>query len=304
MWSHNINELKKSPSEPTDAISGMDPMDTGNIKSISIDHYANYELEIGEKIFKYGNIWWRKLREGFYRPILPYLNYNIDSIRVPKWFYIGGYQFSIDDSVRANSRINYFVFKDTSNYTKNNLKYNIRRQINIGNKNLNIHEIDKKDFLLDGYETYVSFYNRTQYGWKKERLDKNYFENWSDILFSEKNFLRLGAYFQDKLVGIVIVVIVERVAIVMSSFSHTDYLKYYVYDVLLHEIRNIIRSISSIEFIYYGNYCYNKGLDESKSIRGASLISSPAYCYMNPIVKTCLSIIPNKYMGKIIGKLN
>jgi hypothetical protein len=269
------------------------------LKNISIDDYAKFELSNNEAVFKHNNIWWRKIRIGFYRPILPFYSYDKSSISIPWMFYIGGFQFSVTNIDDSDSYVNYFIFDDLKNYDIKNLKYNIRRQIHIGEKNLKVNMVkDIDDFVRQGYHIYKSFQAKTNYMWKKERLDVNNFRQWAEKIYSH-NILVLGAYLEEILIAINIIAHVQDFIFLMSSFADSTYSKYYPYDLLLHEIRKIAQKRDNVKFIFYGNYASKDGVNQSKILRGAKLISLPSYYYINPFIKYFIKNSVHKVEGNI-----
>jgi len=103
------------------------------------------------------------------------------------------------------------------------------------------------------------------------------------------------------MVGVLTMAYVRGVVVMMSHYTHTDYLKDKPSDLLFHAVRVIASKTEGVRFIYAGMRSENQGVNEFKELRGASLEKAPSYVYMNPVASSALKYFGRKYYRKIEG---
>ena len=167
---------------------------------MSADEYAAMQLAFGGKLIESGGVWWRQVRPLFYRPLLVYRELHPETLRYPSGSLVGGAQHAVPEGVRANSSLNLLLFEDPGNYSLEGLTRNKRYQLRWATRTCAVRRITDVDNLIaEAHPVYLSFYERTKYGYKQERTDEQHFAAWARTLFSFPKVLVLGAYRQEEL---------------------------------------------------------------------------------------------------------
>jgi hypothetical protein len=274
------------------------------LEKMSFDEFIAYEQANGAIIHDYGGIWWRQVRPGFIRPVFPFITLDKESVRLPTKYLFGGFQFHIDNHENANSSLNYYIYENPADYCISMMSKNNRKRVNKACKFLRVYPIsDMQEIILHGHKVYVSFYHRTHYKYMHNRTRLNEFKKWAGTLISNRKILVLGAYYDDELVGLSTLALVEDIVVLISKFTHPDYFHYYPSDILLHENRKIAAAQINIRYIYSGMQVKKEGINTFKEQRGATLIKAPAYCYLNPVIKSMLTIFSPNVINRMFGRI-
>lgn len=269
---------------------------------MSIDEYAMYEKGQGEKLVRVDGVWWREVRPFFYRPLFPFQRFAPGKVKSPLPSFLFGYQYPVIEGAPANSHLNLMVFDDIHNYSLGTLKHKQRNEIKRGLKHFSIKRIVEYDEFVDrGYKAYVSFFQRTNYTWKKDRVYRNAFIKWANHLFRFPKIVIHGAYRGDELSAVNLSYLVEEVIIDAAFFSTTEGLKMGSSDATWHVIRENAAATSDARYIYEGSLSGNKGLDDSKILRGCSILCKLAYCSVYAIFLFLLKTVFKKAHARLRG---
>ena len=199
--------------------------------------------------------------------------------------------------------MNYIIFDDVRNYSVDKLSRNVKKSIKKAKKTAYVKKItDLSELQEEGYNVYVSFYNRTGYACNNKRIQKNYYNEWATNLFNNKKTILLGAYVNDKLVAMATMALVEDVAVGISSILQSDFLKYNISDLMLHAQRELLSNCDGIKFMYAGMCGVEKSIDDFKLIRGGKIIKSPAYYYISPMAKIYLHTYGRNNLERMRGE--
>lgn len=268
---------------------------------MTIDEYALFQRANGIKVVEIDGVWWAELRPFFFRPLLPFTEINPKYKRYPFKSSIGGFQHVVPPGGISNSCMNFFVFDDLQNYALAKLSHNHRDTTKKGIKNFYAKQIvDVTEFVNDAYDIYVTFYNRTKYNFKKERIKKKYFFSWAKTLFEYPKILVVGAYCHDKLSAVDISCRIEDIILDMTFFSDTESQRLKVSDFLIHIMREAA-SFSNAKYIFKGMPSGKPSLDDSKLMRGCKLLTLPALYKINPIVLSVARVFMKNSYNKLIG---
>lgn len=272
---------------------------------MTIDEFAAFEKENGTELVKVDGIWWRNVRPFFYQPLFPFLEIVPGSRKAPQAALLGAYQHLVPDPGMANSQKNYFIWDDLRNYSLKKINHQRRYNIRKGMKFYQVREVnDIEEFISGGHPVYRSFYERTKYSFRKERVDKRYFAQWAGPLFRFPKVKILGAYRNGELAALSVSYLVIDIVIEATCFGRTEDLKDHVLDVLAHNILERAADCPDASLIFRGTASGYKNIDDSKVRRGCRLISKPAYYHMNLFIYLVLrSFMKNNY-EKIIGCLH
>ncbi len=252
---------------------------------LTIDEFAHFAMANGTDVVNVDGVWWKKVRPFFYRQLYPFQVLTGRSVKGPWASYFGGNQYSVPSREIANSFLNLRVFDDIQSYSIMSLDKNRRRQIKKGSHTISIRPISMlKEFQDDGYQVYMSFYNRTQYSFNSERRKKDNFAKWAEAVYTFPKIRVLGGYEKEKLCAVSLSYLVEDVIFYATYFSLTEYLNACVSDLMLHAIRETAASYSSVRYIYTGMYSGEKGVNDFYFLRGSKLIKQPAFYRVNPLL--------------------
>lgn len=268
------------------------------------EEYARIFRNKYQRIFNHNGIIWMEVRPLFWRPLFPFYKYDYDNIFIPFSFYLGGFQYPILNNNLANSTINYYIFNDVKNYSIDDLERKQRQDIVRSMRRLHVKiEVDPEVFIKKSYPVYISFMKRTRYGYRHDRLRWNVYNKWWRKIFSSGKFLIIGAYNKDILAGVMVLAYVDGVVVLVTTYSHTDYLSFGSTELLFHEARMLSSKVEDARFIFAGNKNDHYGVNNYKENRGAVLVKSPSYYYINPIALNMLKLFGDKYLNKIAGDI-
>jgi hypothetical protein len=98
-------------------------------QAMSVEEFAAFGQAQGEPIIKVGQVWWRKVRSCFYRPLLPFQDYALETLLAPSKALWGGCQFAVGKPEDANSALNLMIFQNTKAYSLQSLEWHKRKQV-------------------------------------------------------------------------------------------------------------------------------------------------------------------------------
>ncbi len=268
---------------------------------MTIKEYAACQQANGIKTLETDGIWWAEVKPCFYRPLLPWTVINPSCAHYPPKSHIGGVQHAVPPEEPCNSCLNLFFLDDLQDYSIEKLCHKRRNQVKKGLHHFTSKKLtDSNEFKDKAYKIYIDFYQRTHYGYKKDRQQRDHFNTWADTMFANPKFLILGAYQENQLSAVNISYQVEDIIIGSTFFADTNSLSLGVSDYLLHIIRETAAK-SNASRIFYGWATGERGLDEFKIRRGCVLAKLPALYHINPFIHyTAKFLIKNKF-GKLCG---
>lgn len=267
-------------------------------EQMSLGEYAQFEIANNARVNKHRGIWWRQIRPFFYRPLFPLQEIPSDSINS----FFTGYQHLVPEGSRSNSYMNFFIFDNLHRYTIDELKHDYRKNIRKGMKHFDIVELPHSRYnLQDAYPAYLSFYQRTHYGWDKSRKHKMIFESWSNRISQIPKVHLLGALDNEALVAIAILLLVENVIIYETFFCHTSALTKRVSELMLHYIRNVAAKCKEADILYLGSFTNRPSIDTFKLSRGCRVISRRACYHIHPLMLHMIKLFKRKSYQKVIG---
>jgi len=268
---------------------------------MSIDEFAEHQRASGMKVRKLGGVWWAEVRPFFFRPVFPFTALDPEAVRYPYSSWIGGVLHAVGPGVVPNSRMNLFVYDDLKNYSLSVLGDKHRNITRKGIKNFTARRItDSAEFIRDAYEVYLSFYERTRYRYKSERLIKSNFVSWAQALFSSSKVFVLGAYRNNRLAAVDISYHVENIIYDDVFFSDSESLSFKVTDFMLHTLREYAAA-SGAQYLYRGLPTGKPSLDASKLTRGVRVLELPACCRLNPFALFAVRLIMKESYNKLMG---
>jgi hypothetical protein len=270
-------------------------------ESMTIDELATYQRACGAHVVKINNTWWTEARPFFFRPLFPFAEIHPNFKEYPLQSLVGGILHLVPTGAAGNTNMKLFLYDELKEYSLDKLAAKHKWVIRKGSENFSAKRItDQNEFIDTAFPIYESFFARTGYFYKKDRLKKSVFATWSETLFDHPKIVTTGAYHQDKLSAIDISYRVEDVIIDDVFFSDTESQALRVTDFLLHTLRDAAAS-SDAKYLFRGFPTGKETLDESKIRRGCKIFQMPAYCKINPLALYVGKVFMNESYKKLVA---
>lgn len=272
------------------------------IEQMSVPEYARIQALQGRKTVQVGSTYWIEIRPRFYRPVLAYASLESQQVSPPCRGF-GGYQYAVLDEEKANSAISFRVFDDCSSYSLASQGREFRRMVRSATKVFNVRPIRSSEELGEmGHKIYLSFYQRTHYGYMSGRIQRAVFDRWIHSLFACSKTIVLGAFAERELKSLTVCYWIDDLLLYSTSFSDSDSLKLHVSDVMLNAVREIAGAHPGVRKILAGMYGGGSGTDRFDLLRGGKIERRPARFVIQPalgapVLKT---FWPSQYR-KLIG---
>lgn len=251
--------------------------------------FATYSQILGHKAVKAGNILWNQVRPFFFRPLLPFEEYEPESVSVPRRAILGGVQHAVPEGSTANSVLNIRIFDNPAQYSLSSLDHKRRQQIRIASRSFAIRPIRRlEEFKEKAYPVYSSFYDRTRYRTGAMRRYRFRFARWADAMFRVPKIAILGGYEGDTLRAVSVSMRVEQTLVYASFFCDTESLGRYMPGLMLHSVREMASRQPVLAQIYAGLSSDERGLDEFFALRGCRFVRKSAVLRLNPVVRLLL----------------
>jgi hypothetical protein len=274
-------------------------------QSMTIDRYAAFERATSVKVVKAGDIWWHQVRPLLYRPLLPFKKYELKKT-TEEFDRIGAFQHGVEDGQAHNSYLNPIIFDDVHNYEINTLPYSVRKHIKKALKNdVTVSRIvDEEEFKETAYPCYVSFYERTRYGFDRSRRTREGFSRWARTLFQFPETVILGAFLGRELVSYEIACLVEDTLFLKTLVNSDKALRLGAADLLLHSYRTSCREQPSIRAIYDSMLGQSPGINEYYLVRGARVLALPAVLHVHPLLEWLIKKVNTGIYKRLLGLSN
>jgi hypothetical protein len=278
---------------------------THRIRRLAQDEYAALQQAVGAKIFCVEGHWWRQVRPCFYRPLLPYREFTVDTPAIPLSAWLGGSQHVVPCGQQANSTMSFLMFTDGGDYSLDSLRKKPRQQVRWAEKKLVVHDLaDRAEFKRQAFPVYKEFYARTQYYYLGERSKRENFDRWADAIYDYKSSLILGAYRGPQLCAVSIAQAVEDTLIYSTIFATDQALRDHVSSFLLHAVRVRASQDGGIAQVYAGmpKTAEARGIDDFLRRRGCRVVTKPAALWLNPASKLVLGWLFSGQYARIRGE--
>jgi hypothetical protein len=271
---------------------------------MSIDQYADYELDSGCRLYSADGVWWQEVRPFFFRPLFPFQRIKPGETGIPFYRRMIGYQHLCSDPQLANSRMNFVVLDRLQDYSVDCLTTKIRKALQIAQKNTEARPIlDQSEFVSVAYPVYLSFYKRTRYPWRCDRTEKKVFEKWAAVLFRHPKIKIYGCYSISGLNTVMVSYLVETVIHYSMLFCNDEGLKLHTSDLMLHVVRDLASRTAGAELIFLGNAGSRKGLDDFKLRRQCTIRQEEAFYRLNPFTLFAVKHFSPANFKKLTGDL-
>lgn len=256
---------------------------------MTLQEYGAFEAGLGSKVIAFDGTWWRRTRWGFLRPLFPFDSFDPGLRAIPWRGRCVGYQHAVPSASRANSVLRVIGFENIQDYSVQDLPKNVRQRIRKGLESLRVEQVcDPVRFTEEAWPVYCSFYRRTGYRYRRDRIRKERFAEWAAALFCHPEVRVVGAYDVNGLAGVNCCWPVGHVVVAGPTFARTDALKARVSDVLLHALREEASRIPGSHLLFMGWVTGISTLDGFKLERGARVMELPAYTWLPPWTRMLL----------------
>ncbi len=273
-------------------------------QKMTIDEFAAFERILDQRVIASAGRYWRRVRPFFFRPLLAFHEYCPQLATAPRSAILGGFQHAVSDLSSANSFLNLMMFESPQRYSIQALDYNRKRQIKLAAKHLTIRVITGvAEFKEAAYGPYLSFYNRTKYGYGATRRNPDCFAAWADALFGSSKGLVLGGYRNGELGAVSLSQLVDNTLLYSTFFCKQEWLRLHVADLMLHSVREAASRCDVVKQIYLGMYKGRGGVDAFYLLRGCRIIHKPAFLYLNPLADLLLRGWVGSEYARLYGRI-
>lgn len=264
--------------------------------------YAAYERSMGATVLESDGIYWRRVRPGFYRPLLVFEPLNHLVVRPPYGAVWGGWQYVVCDWESANSRIHCLMYRRVHDYEVDSRAK--RRQIRSAERVFTVRRLNSPEELARAHGAYVDFQHRTGYKYRADRLDPARFMKWARDVFSNPRVLVLGACRDDLVHAVGIALLVEHTLVYSTFFASSDALKQNAASLVLHALRTVAAACSHVQQIFVGFRKTGKDAakDEFYLQRGCEVVTLPARLHVHPVTGWLLRTFRPDLWRRLLGQ--
>ncbi len=266
---------------------------------MTIEEYANLERRLGTRLVKMEGVWWRRARPFFYRPLFPFAPLSADAPPPTPLARLGGWQHAVAEVRAADSHLNFMVLADPQGYYRPRSREdrdNLRRARRLSFRRLT----SLAALVAEGRGLMREFFERTGYGFRRDRLRPGGLERWASGLLGEPRVLVLGAYLGERLVEVHVSFRVEDVLFFEESVSGREGRAARSTYGVLHYLRTQAAQID-VRLISLGPAGVKPSLDDFKLRRGASILSLPARLHLNSLARGLLRVASPATLRRLKG---
>jgi hypothetical protein len=265
--------------------------------------YAAYERSMGATVVESDGIYWRRVRPGFYRPLLVFEPLNHLVVRPPCGAVWGGWQYTVCSREWANGSIGFLFFDDIAGYDLDCLDKKRRWEVRTAERLFTVRALKGPEELTAAHPLYVDFQRRTGYKYRADRLDPACFAQWARQVFQHPGVMVLGAWQEDRLRAVSILQRVERTLVYATFFASGDALRRHVASLMLHSIRLLGCHLERVTRIYAGlRKCgKEKSVDEFYLQRGCELVMLPARLHVHSVTGWLLRTFRPSLWRRLLG---
>jgi hypothetical protein len=267
------------------------------VQRMDEDEFAACQIARGELVERFGELWWLRTRQVFYRPLLPYHVYSLRNSDLPPIGF-GGLQYAVADPQEANAMMGLLMLENAGDYSLDAVSHNRRRLIKNAARNFVVHPVqDVAEFKEQGFVAYASFYQRTHYHYKSERTRRDNYARWVDTVLTCPKAFILGGYERiGRLQAVSISYWVEETLIYSTFFSETSALRNGIGELMFHALRETACRMPGLREVYVRRYQGGNGMDNYYIMRGAKLVMKPSKVRLHPLARLILkSCFPARY---------
>jgi hypothetical protein len=254
-----------------------------SLPTLGEEELATQQAETGDRVHLNRGVWWNEIKPFFSMPCDIFSRRDRRESWPRRTHALAGYMHLSVPNSPTNSIYRAIVRIDVDRYSIRNLSRNRRRNVSQGLSDLEVRPIELlEDLIVDGYEVYVSWHRRVQ--WGTDKTDRARFEAWMSRVFRQSNQIILGAYRDNKLVAFMLPRVVGTSACPCFVASHADFLDSNPNDALFHAFLCIARQTKGVQTANLGPLCNKSSLNQFKLHYG-NVKSFPSYLWINPMIR-------------------
>jgi hypothetical protein len=248
---------------------------------MSVQEFAVLSARFGAKIIERDGVYWRRVRPFFYRPL--HSSEALDgSGLVPPVRWPAGYQYATAGGRPANSTLNFIILDRLQEYSLDAIGHRRRHLIKQAAGRFAVRRIENLEELqTQGYKAYLSFFQRTRYGYRSDRVQRSRFAEWAGILFRHPKVILLGAYGEEGLTAVSCSYWVNDSLLYTTFYAETESLRRNVGEVMFHELRLAAARIPAIREVMIRPYKGGESMDQYYLLRGGKIVRKPARLEVN-----------------------
>lgn len=264
--------------------------------------FADLHQKLGTKVVCRNNLYWRKVRPFFYRPLLTTSVYRESDVTAPcSW--PGGYQYVVAEPARANSTLNFVMLDGLRGYSLEGLSHRRRNLIKSAMRRFEVRPLTNFDEFRDrGYAVFLSFYERTGYTFRADRKSRPAFERWAEMLFQHPKAILLGGYGANGLAAISCSYVIDSTLHYATLLTDSESLRGGIGEVMFHQLRVLASESPLVEEICVRGYQGGNSLDQYYLLRGCKLVRRPARLEMPAFIQASLRWLPAPQRAMLFGE--
>lgn len=263
------------------------------LTELSLEEYLALELGNGETVVERDGVYWRAVRPFFYQPLMMFAEYPAGKISGPGSSWMGGWQHAVPAGGESNSFIRLLMFENAQAYSLETTVGKRRRErLQTAIAHFKVRRIENADqFVREAYTVYQDFYQRTGYQCIKDRSSVDGFRHWADRLFKSGKIYVCGAYSALGLDAVSVFFRYQHTLVFAALFSSTRSLEHWISDLMIHHARETAASDALIQNVFAGRYRGGGGVDQFYLLRGATVVSKPAYLRINSVADHLIAFV-------------
>ena len=248
---------------------------------MSVPEFAELSARFGAKIVERNGVYWRQVRPFFYRPLHSVEPLDDRALVAPlRW--PGGFQYAVAAGRPANSTLNFIMLDRLQEYSLGSIGHRRRHLIKQAAGRFAVRRIENLEELKErGHKAYLSFFERTQYAYRSDRVERNRFAQWAETLFRHPKAILLGAYGEGGLTAVSCSFWIKDTLLYTTFYAETESLRRNVGEVMFHELRMAAAGIPAIREIMIRPYKGGESMDQYYLIRGGKVVRMPARLELN-----------------------
>lgn len=263
------------------------------LTELSLEDYLALELGNGETVVERDGVYWRAVRPFFYQPLMMFSEYPAGSISGPGSSWMGGWQHAVPLGGESNSFIQLLMFENAQAYSLETTVGKRRRErLQSALAHFKVRRIESADqFVREAHPVYHDFFQRTGYQCIRDRSSVDGFRHWAERLFKSGNIYVYGAYSALGLDAVSVFFRHQNTLVFAALFSSTRSLEHWVSDLMIHHARETAASDRQIQQVFAGRYRGGGGVDQFYLLRGATVVSKPAFLKINSVADHLIAFV-------------
>ena len=254
-----------------------------SLQILSEEELARRQGAVEDKVHFHRGVWWRQARLFFWMPCHTHSRVDHRESWPHPLRALAGFMHLAAPGTPSNGIYRAIIREDLTNYTIRSLSKDRRYFVRKALGHLNVRQVKNlHELITDGYEVYVSWRQRVQ--WGRDKSERAVFEAWMRRDFRQPKCFVLGAYSGNKLIAFMLPKVVGNAAMLSYVASHSDFLKYFPNDALFHAFLCIARQTPGVATADFGPVSSKASLDQFK-LHYSSIKEFPSYTWINPLVR-------------------